>query len=52
VERLRVQLHKAEAWLADKGEESRQLRLERDAAMLELAALRKQQQGRRESSGH
>ena len=41
MERLRGQLHKAEGWLADKADEARRLRGERDHAALELAALRK-----------
>jgi hypothetical protein len=40
VHRLREQLHKAEAWLADLSAESKRLRVERDAAALELATLR------------
>jgi hypothetical protein len=40
VQRLRDQLHKAEAWLADMSAETKRLRAERDAAVLELASLR------------
>lgn len=41
VERLRNQLHKAEAWVAEKSDETKRARMERDASALELAALRK-----------
>jgi hypothetical protein len=41
--RMREQLFQAEVWIADKNDECRRLRIERDAASLELAILRKAQ---------
>ena len=43
-DRLRLQMHQAEAWLAERNQENARLRAERDAATLELAQLRRQQQ--------
>ena len=37
---MRTQLRKAETWIAEKTDESAQFRAERDAAAIELAALR------------
>ena len=38
---MRTQLHKAEGWIAEKVDEAKHMRMERDAATLELAILRK-----------